>query len=239
MDKVKEIRFHAQIRQDKVTLFSLPEVKDGPIVERVGIEGWASTAGMDRDNEVVEPSAISAGVDAFMRNPVVLYMHNAAMPVGKVTDMEVDPVAGFFVKAMLSAAKDVADIATKVREGILRAFSIGFRALDGKSIGDVWHITKLELYEISIVSIPSNRESLFSMAKGFRWGTDLVVPPLEIDRVVEEKIKALNLQPGAVVKDVVPEYENLQRILREGKDAASRTAVDRIDGILKNLKDGS
>lgn len=236
MDRLKEFNFHAQIRPDKLTVFTAPEVKGGPDVERVRIEGWASTAGMDRDLEVVEPDAVAGGISNFMKNPVLLYMHNPKQPIGAVTSMKIEPDAGFWIEAILSAANDVSNIVTKIKEGILRAFSIGFRALDGKLVGEIWHITKMDLWEVSIVSIPANADALFSLAKGIKWGSDLVVPAFEIERIVSEKLAELNHQRGEGVEETAPAYANLERVLKGMRDENQRAAIDRLTGSIKELK---
>ena len=51
----------------------------------------------------------------------------------------------------------------------MKSFSVGFRVKDGKynREDDSTTITEVELLEISVVSIPCNQESLFSIRKSF------------------------------------------------------------------------
>ena len=110
----------------------------------------------------------------------------------------------------------------KVKEGILSAFSIGFRMLEDEIVDEIRHITKLELYEVSIVSIPANREALFDISKGLKYGTDIVVPEYVLEDKIKEVMEEYNLQPinkdGETVepkperKDVsIIEYENFEK----------------------------
>jgi len=166
----------------------------------LAIEGWASTKDLDRQDEVVEPTAFAAGIDGFLKNPILLYMHDWERPIGKVIEAKIDPVEGFWIKAIISKADDVRDIATKIKEGILRAFSIGFRVADGgiDVIDGIRHIKLLELYEISIVTIPANSEALFSIAKALQHGTDMYVPYDDLVRDVQElKNKSIGASANA------------------------------------------
>ena len=57
-----------------------------------------------------------------------------------------------------------------VKEGVLKAFSVGFRMKDYKYDQEkgVFIITELELFEISVVSIPCNQDSTFSLKKSMK-----------------------------------------------------------------------
>ena len=174
--------FHARILQHKTQ-----ETDD-----RLFIEGYASTPSVDRDDEIIDPIAFRDGIAAYMKNPILLFMHSPYEPVGGVISMDVDDAAGFYIKAFLSKADRVKDYATMVKERILRAFSVGFRPLNASAIEDGKRkITELELWEVSIVSIPSNRDALFSVAKALKWGNDIVVPQDKLLESLTSKIVTL------------------------------------------------
>ena len=163
------------------------------IVEKAGddftIEGFASTGEIDRDFDVVDPMAFKNTLGGFMENPILCYMHNWLDPIGKILDARVvgageevrmasgyvkkSPTGGLFIRASISKTAD--KIRTLIKEGNLKAFSIGFMIKDADFDDklEVRRITDIELFEISVVSIPSNRRSLFSLAKALRSGTDL------------------------------------------------------------------
>ena len=236
----KQFKFHAQIQPDKITVLKGADAAG----DLVRIEGWSSTAGTDRDKDVIQPEVIANGITNFMKNPILLYMHDPTKPIGRVTKMEVRPKEGFWIEAVLSAASDVKDIVTKIQEGILRAFSIGFKLIDGKPTGDVFNITDMELWEVSVVSIPANADALFSMAKGMKWGSDLVVSELEIERIVDEKAKSLtnksdeviNPEPGKGNPEeaAVPEYAHLLKLLDEQSSArAAEVRAKFMDNLTK------
>lgn len=85
------------------------------------------------------------------------YQHDIWNPIGKIQDIKEDD-KGLWLKVMLSAAED--DIQTKVKEGILKEMSIGYRVVDSSEEmrnGDqVRILKKINLYEISLVTIAAN-----------------------------------------------------------------------------------
>jgi HK97 family phage prohead protease/HK97 family phage major capsid protein len=137
--------------------------------EGLNIAGYANTTDKDRQGDVVLASAWAKGIDNYRTNPVLLFQHNANTPIGRVNKIRVDH-KGLYVDATISsAAEKNHGIQTLVRDGALKSFSVGFRVkdqnLDQNSETSI--ITELELLEISVVSIPANQTSLFSVRKSF------------------------------------------------------------------------
>ena len=130
------------------------------------IEGYASTNDTDRHGDVVPTSVWENGLKNYLLNPIILAYHNHMMPVGKMVDHKVDE-KGLWIKASISDA--AGDVYKLVKKGILSAFSIGFRVKDAEynSSAEVFLIKDLELHEISVVSVPANQNTLFSLAKAF------------------------------------------------------------------------
>lgn len=148
------------------------------------IEGFASTPDLDRYRDIVEPKAFDSALELFMKNPVMLYQHDAHRPVGTFTSVT---VTGKGLKVRGEVIEE--DSQQKVKDGRLRAFSIGYIPLetalmvqkDDGSLRDFnwdsdspWDanvvrvIKKLDLVEISLVSTPANGNALFTMAKSFQ-----------------------------------------------------------------------
>lgn len=150
------------------------------------IEGLANTPNVDRGFDRVEPSAFAEFLPKFMENPLLLFNHDDFWPIGKVLAVEVRP-EGLWCKAQVDDEK----VRQWVAEKRVRAFSVRFilhgnrfepnaRAKDNadpearKQPSEIRVVTKAELLEISVVTIPMNRESLFSVSKGLDDGSDLV-----------------------------------------------------------------
>lgn len=140
------------------------------------VEGYASTGIVDRVRDRIFPDAFKKGLDAFMRNPVVLWHHDVTKPIGKVLAATIDEV-GLRVKVAIDRSLTWGREAAKMIErGMLNAFSV--RAVNDLAEGwvdanGVRNITNWDLREISVVSVPAHQQALFSIAKALDLGTDL------------------------------------------------------------------
>jgi len=128
-----------------------------------------SSGEIDRDSEIISPSAIENAWPSFMRNPVLLAAHQHRLSDGK------SPVIGKVLSGKRSGNEFVAEVQfsttllaeeywTLYKDKTQRAFSIGFigkksemRLVDGQKI-KVW--MQIELLELSAVPVPSNRDAL-------------------------------------------------------------------------------
>lgn len=94
--------------------------------------------------------------ERFADNPVMLYGHNQDKVIGrwenwKISDNKLDADPVFDDGDELGA-----EVKRKYENDFLRAASIGLIVLDMQLINDVWTVTKSELLEASIVSIPAD-----------------------------------------------------------------------------------
>ena len=140
----------------------------------IKIAGYANTISRDRAGDIITAQAWAKGVDNFRRNPVLLYQHKHDCPIGRVNKIQVDK-KGIFVEANVSeAAEKNHGIHTLIKDGALKSFSVGFKVKDGKynRDSDSMLITDVELLEISVVSVPCNQDSLFSISKSFENDED-------------------------------------------------------------------
>ena len=146
--------------------FAVKEASGG-----VFIEGFANKATIDRGDEIITTDAWE--LDNFKRNPIILFNHGmdslGGTPVGKATEIK-QTDQGLFLKVKLSnsQAPGIKMVRDLVEERILKAFSVGFNPkqsdmiqIDGK---DVRQISKAELFEVSIVGVPMNQDSLFDLS---------------------------------------------------------------------------
>jgi HK97 family phage prohead protease/HK97 family phage major capsid protein len=133
------------------------------------IAGYANTSDKDRTGDIVVPEAWAKGIENFRRNPILLYQHDHGKPIGKVNSVTVDK-KGIFVEASVSeAAEKQHGVKTLISDGVLKSFSVGFRVKDADydKRTDTFFIKDVELLEISVVSVPANQNSLFSIRKSF------------------------------------------------------------------------
>lgn len=142
------------------------------------IEGYASTPVVDRSQDIVEPTAFAESMPTFMANPVMLWNHDMSRPIGKVVD--------FAIKAEgLWIAGEITDnqVWDWIDSDTVRALSASFLIQDRKieqvagPEGEfpmvIRRVTKAELIEVSVVTIPDNRTTLFSVAKALSAGDDV------------------------------------------------------------------
>lgn len=147
---------------------SINEKRDEKGNEYLEIEGYASTKDRDRGGDVVEPQAFEKAIKGYMTNPIVLLQHKHDKPIGVVTDAKVDN-NGLYIKANITENTD--NVMSAIRNGVLRTFSIGYwlkegdyevnEFIDDNGVADyTTTIKNLELYEISVVSVPMNAYAL-------------------------------------------------------------------------------
>ena len=133
----------------------------------------ASSEAVDRYGDVIVASGWQ--LKNFRKNPIALWQHSGAQPIG--TWKDVDVVDGQLVATLEMVKPGVSIIADMLRgmveQRVLRAVSVGFQPMAGhiERILDEkgnwqggYRYLKSELLEISLVSVPANPEAL-SVAK--------------------------------------------------------------------------
>jgi DNA-directed RNA polymerase subunit RPC12/RpoP len=138
------------------------------------IRGTASLEEEDRDGEIIAMEAIDSSLKGWLQNPVIRFKHES--PIGKGLDV-IDGQPGcyvntttkeFIVTAYISDKTQIAKEAWGlIEEGIIKSFSVGGKVLERIAVKEgnkeLKKIVKMELYEVSVVDIPSNRKSFFSV----------------------------------------------------------------------------
>jgi len=166
-------QFQFAAEMDKAILSKAWEDENGRF-----IEGYASTKVMDSYDDIVEPTAFESTREEFFKyGGPLLYGHGsydglAAIPVGKVLPdhFTIDNM-GLRIRAQIAETSQGNDVWQLIQLGVLKSFSIGFmiKKYEMDQETDIRTITDLRLYEISVVTIPANPETLFSVVseKGF------------------------------------------------------------------------
>ena len=144
--------------------FKSHENDDGSVM----IRGMASTSHSDRAGDVISAEAwTKGGLDNFKNNPVILFNHDYDKPIGRATGLKVTE-NGLELEAKISKSAPAA-VCELVKDGVLGAFSVGFKCKDADYIEetDGLMIKDAELFEVSVVSVPCNQAATFSLAKSF------------------------------------------------------------------------
>ena len=176
------------------------------------IAGYANTTTKDRANDIVTAEAWAKGVDNYRKNPVLLYQHKHDNPIGRVENIRVDR-KGIFVEAAVSeAAEKNHGVQTLIKDGALKSFSVGFRVKDGKynRDDDSMLITDVELLEISVVSVPCNQESLFSIRKSFETDSEYEEFKKSLKEASAEEIKMMRKIKAGVTDVSMGHYHTVE-----------------------------
>lgn len=127
------------------------------------ILGYATTYELKEDDLQITKEALDAAQKDLAKYTTVLFNHNSDRPVGKIIETSVDDV-GLLIKMVLS--KEEEEIWKKVQDGTINKFSVQGRIEEAKPIGkdSSLQVTKIKLYEVSLVSVPGDVE-----AKTISW----------------------------------------------------------------------
>lgn len=220
------------VDKNKVLFFSSSFTKSEPLptadgkIDSVTIEGYASTNDVDRHGDIVPASVWEAGIKNYLKNPVILAYHDHSEPVGRMTDHRVDE-KGLYVKARISAAAE--DVFNLVKDGVLTAFSIGFRIVDAEynSALELFVVKELELHEISVVSVPANQNTLFSLSKAFSTAEEFKSFKMQF-ATPSDSAKGLEASGDAKsdnTKELEMTPEELQKMLAAAAEQATKSLL--------------
>ena len=127
-------------------------VADGSLM----VSGIASTESVDNSGEIVTADAMRKAIPAYLQSGSVREMHQpiaAGCPISAHVDD--DGKTHFTAKIV-----DVGTIA-KIKSNVLKGFSIGGKSI--RKVGNTIH--EILLREISVVDLPCNGESVFTLIK--------------------------------------------------------------------------
>lgn len=187
--------------------------------ESLFIEGYANTISKDRAGDIIpkETWEKTTALENYKKNPIILAFHDHSLPIGKTVEVQVTEF-GLYIKAKISKAAD--KIYSLIKDGVLSTFSVGFRIKDARydQTSDTFFITDVELTEVSVVSVPCNQDSIFSISKSMKSAEfadfkDNFIQPQSADK---EKPK---------MTDNVKDFD-VDAFKREMAQAAAKAAVD-------------
>lgn len=205
------------------------KVVDNDWKEAVEIEWYASTKDKDRVWDIVEPKAFEKAIEWYMLNPIVLLQHKTDKPIWLVEETNIDD-NWLFIKAKITENTDW--VIDQIKNWVLRSFSIWYRVKDYDTdvrelsdwTYDMTNIIKdLELFEISVVSVPANPYALVKSLEDL-----LEVKEVETEEEVEEKPyraeddEDVPLDIEAVVPGeedhIVEDNEKVEEVVEEEKE---------------------
>ena len=140
-----------------------------------------STNTPDRAGDIIVPAGLR-NADEYLRNPVVLWAHQRALPpIGTCERLTIEPDRIIAETRFAPSSTFARDVFTLYAEGVLRGWSVGFVPAQvhpippsrAKSSGGVCY-PEWDLLEYSAVPIPENPQALtLAVRKGLVKDADL------------------------------------------------------------------
>ncbi len=172
------------------------EIKEAKGSDTITINGFANTTAEDRQGDIIKEEAWNkGGLKNYLKNPIVLAFHDHTQPIGAVIEHSISEKGLHIVAEIPKAAGRVYDL---VKSKILKSFSIGFMVKDAHydKVTELFVIDDLELLEISVVSVPANADSVFSIKKCLEteeayndFKKEYIQMPKEIEKSTEKEVK--------------------------------------------------
>jgi len=136
-------------------------------------QGLASTYHTDREQDTIMPGAFLSTLKKWRLQkkwPPLLWHHHLDQPIGFWHQIK-ETTEGLFVtgELLLSVSK-AKEVYTLLKKGIVESLSIGFKPIVSKydPLTQSRKIFQVDLFEISIVSLPANPYARISDVKSLR-----------------------------------------------------------------------
>ncbi len=163
---MEEIRKRVKIKK----FVSLPFEIEKQLEEEEGVftfEGFASTFGNeDLDSDIIDRGAFRESLAK--RTPKLLWQHSMDEPLGVFTLVE-ERETGLFVKAKMPLEDTfvAGRVKPQIKIGSITSMSIGFFIVEAtfNREDNIRMIHEVELFEISLVSIPANPQAVITSFK--------------------------------------------------------------------------
>ena len=150
-------------------------------------------------------------IEAFIKNPVMLYMHERKSVVGRWENLRKEGTK-LIADAVFDDTTELGkSVKAQVEKGFLRSASIGIQIIEEQDINGVRTVTKSILNEISIVDIPSNENALKLCNIGGNRYLRLQMPQ-KIKSLRKELISMLELDESATDEDIINAIQELLNI---------------------------
>lgn len=196
-------------------------------------EGYASTfGGIDAYDDTIEPGAFTETIA--QKTPALLWQHDSGGVIGVIDELREDGY-GLYMKAHLliediSKAKE-AHILLKAKA--LSGLSIGYVPVeywyeknDKARWGEVRHLKKIDLWEISIVTFPADSGAGVTGVKSF---SDMGI------REIEDTLRDAGLSRREA-KSLISRCKEFQRDAENGADDGNTEIKSALEDLLKTFK---
>ncbi len=221
-------------------------------------KGYATTETIDWVDDQVTMDAMKDARDHLLQpgTNTMFFNHDTDEAIGKVLKTALDK-KGLFIECLISNAKDVDDIWTKIKEGILSNFSIRFIPVkvevekDEKGNIVAFKILKMRLLEVSVVGLPCNKDANITEVIGksmklLSHKRSKTMTSKERKQTITGAVKELlpelvaeivEAQVGEALKGVTDSIKALGEQISGKKKTTEKTAMELLADSVKALSD--
>jgi HK97 family phage prohead protease len=175
---------------------SAPVLEIKSLKDNGEFEGYGSTFGGEPDSygDVIAPGAFADSLAAHKAAgsmPKMFWQHNRDEPIGKWVEAEED-AKGLFLRGRLNMdVQRAREAHSLLKNGDIDGLSIGYRIKEYKVDTDtgVWTLEKLDLKEVSVVSIGANENATITSVKALKAAHQLTDKLKAGDRLTEREFE--------------------------------------------------
>lgn len=195
------------------------EIKRADVSAEGTLVGYASTFGgaPDRAGDVIAPGAFSKSIKEYQRigsTPGLLWAHDMGEPIGKWLILTEDS-RGLKVSGKLTMALSRAKDAHALLLDDALSLSIGYRVKADGIDGRNRVLKEIELFEISLVAVPSNPRAQITAVKNIRGPADLQRALMELGYSQREAKRIVAGGWSALSKQEPSELNQAAALLRQ------------------------
>jgi len=201
------------------------------------VEGYATVADVDEEDRFLTEEALRNAEKDLLTYSTVLHNHNRNEEIGRVLESKYIPEEkALWVKILIS--KTVPDIWQKIKEGVLNKLSVYGKArdwewkFDEEAQKSILYVNKIDLFETSLVSIPSQPESrtlAWYVERSLKGGSEEMKKE---DKTVERQVQLSD----QTVKDLLA---ILDQLLATDITDEQRTLIRKVKAVLSQQSGGT
>jgi HK97 family phage prohead protease len=142
------------------------------VAEDGAFEGYGSVFGnLDSYGEIVEAGAFAKSLARHAKektSPLMLWQHNPHDPIGVWDEIAEDRKGLHCRGRFLLDVQSGREAYVRAKAGAVRGLSIGYREIKVEPDGNNRKLLEVDLYEVSVVSLPANRRAAITSVKSER-----------------------------------------------------------------------
>lgn len=162
------------------------------------IVGYGSTFGGEPDSygDIIAPGAYKDSLASHKASgtmPKMFWQHDTAQPIGRWLEASEDS-KGLLLKGRLNmGVQKGREAHALLKEGDIDGLSIGYRIKEytRDEDADTWTLEKLDVFEVSVVSMPANESATVASVKAARKVQEITDKLKAGDRLTEREFEAL------------------------------------------------